>query len=432
MSRPSLSRRIVSGLLGYLLLLSLAVIAFGYGVHEAAERHAWKAILQAELSEHLRRSSQDPEYRWGDTETLALHVSTADDPAAPFADLPPGVHDEVRRGDREHVVLIREVGGQRIALSLDISDIEAQEQGLATMILVFAALLVAVLGWGATWLVGRLVGPLRSLASAIGALQPESATSRLPLSDADSEELAVIVSALNGYLDRQDAFVKRERAFIDSASHELRTPIAVIAGAADLALGQPQLAAETRGQLQRIQRAAANVDRLLPLLLALAKSPESLLQRADRFDLDELLPEIVDDHRHLLGDKALEVALAKLPQCLLSAPLNIVQAAIGNLLRNAIENSDSGTIRIALSNAGVVTIEDPGQRMSPEQISALYARHARGKERSGGGIGLELIARLCEHFGWQLRFDAQETGGTRATLDLGSSLAGQAGRQALN
>lgn len=423
MSRPSLSRRIVTGLFGYMLLLALAIIGFGYRVHETAEQHAWEAILQAELAEYLRRSGSDPDYRWSDTETLALHRSAVGDRSAPFAELAPGVHDEVQRDGREHVVLIREEGGQRHALSLDISDIEAQEQGLASLIALSGAALIAALAWGAAWLVGRLVSPLRKLAAAIGGLQPESSTARLPLAADDSEELAVIVSALNGYLDRNDAFVKRERAFIDSASHELRTPIAVIAGAADLALGQAQLTGETRGQLQRIQRAAANVDRLLPLLLALAKSPESLAQRADRFDLDELLPEIVDDHRHLLGDKALEVALASLPRCTLAAPLNIVQAAIGNLLRNAIENSDSGVIRITLSAAGVVAIDDPGQRMSPEQIAALYAQHARGRERSGGGIGLALIARLCEHLGWRLDFTAQAAGGTRAELDLGSSLA---------
>ena len=85
------------------------------------------------------------------------------------------------------------------------------------------------------------------------------------------------------------------------------------------------------------------------------------------------------------------------------APLAIVQAAIGNLLRNAIENSDRGEISIALQPDGVVVIEDPGHGMSPEEISAIYARMARGGGREGNGIGLDLIARLCEHLGWILQ-----------------------------
>jgi signal transduction histidine kinase len=136
------------------------------------------------------------------------------------------------------------------------------------------------------------------------------------------------------------------------------------------------------------------------------------------------LPEIVDDHRHLCADKDLVLDLAPLPACELLAPLAIVQAAIGNLLRNAIENSDRGTISLALQPAGVVVIEDPGHGMSPEEISAIYAKVARGGGgRDGGGIGLDLIARLCEHLGWRLEIEPRTPRGTRVTLDLGAALA---------
>jgi signal transduction histidine kinase len=111
-----------------------------------------------------------------------------------------------------------------------------------------------------------------------------------------------------------------------------------------------------------------------------------------------------------------------------------VRAAIGNLLRNAIENSDRGTIGIALDQRGVVAIDDPGHGMDPAEIAALHARMAReagaGAAPGGAGIGLELIARLCEHLGWDLRFEPRKPQGTRAVLDLGAALAGagEAGR----
>jgi len=113
-----------------------------------------------------------------------------------------------------------------------------------------------------------------------------------------------------------------------------------------------------------------------------------------------------------------------LPACELLAPLAIVQAAIGNLLRNAIENSDRGTISISLERGGVVVIEDPGHGMTPEEISTVYARMARGGGgRDGGGIGLDLIARLCEHLGWRLEIEPRQPRGTRVTLDLAAALA---------
>ena len=66
----------------------------------------------------------------------------------------------------------------------------------------------------------------------------------------------------------------------------------------------------------------------------------------------------------------------------------------------------------------MVEIADPGHGMTPEQISAIHARMARGGEREGAGIGLDLIARLCEHLGWTLDFDSQPQRGTTARLNF--------------
>ena len=123
------------------------------------------------------------------------------------------------------------------------------------------------------------------------------------------------------------------------------------------------------------------------------------------------------DHRHLTRDKDLSLALAPLQPCEIVAPLPIVQAAIGNLLRNAIEHSDRGRITIRLEAPATVVIDDPGHGMSPEEISAIYARLARGGgDRDGSGIGLDLISRLCEHLDWRLDIASGPGGGTTTTL----------------
>ena len=92
---------------------------------------------------------------------------------------------------------------------------------------------------------------------------------------------------------------------------------------------------------------------------------------------------------------------------------------------NAIENSDRGRIRVWLQADATVVIEDPGHGMSPEEISAIYARVARGGGgRDGGGIGLDLIARLCDHLGWELSFSSPAEGGTLTTLGFGGRQSG--------
>jgi signal transduction histidine kinase len=416
-ARLGLRRRLLVGLLAYMVLSSLAVLVYGYVVHEQAEQTLWRALLEAEFDHVLGNMRSDPGYRWIDTETLALYGDDDAQPLPPeLANAAPWLYDEMWVAGRESVVLVREVGGRRWALVLDITDMERRETYLAlTMaaaMLVMGLLLGAAIGWG----VDRLFRPLRELAANIGRLRPDRVDQRIGIDDAATSELAVIADALNDYLQRNALFVARERAFIDSTSHELRTPVSVIAGAAELASAQPELPPAARQQLARIRRTTREIERLIALLLVLAKDPARLASSSDRIALDQLLPEIVADHRALAEDKGLSLTVAPPPRCEIEAPMPVVQAAIGNLLRNAIENSDSGEIAIHLDRDATVEIADPGHGMTPEQLSAIHSRMARGGEREGAGIGLDLIARLCEHLGWTLTFDSQPQRGTTARL----------------
>lgn len=418
-ARSSLRQRILLGLFGYTALLSIAVVVQGFFVNEHAEHLVWTSLMNTEMDYFVERSRGDPDYRWSDTQALSLYDSATRPPPRELAALPPGVHDEVVVAGVEYVTLVRDVDGRRLTLALDIDDMEHREFDLALTIagsaITTLLLLCVVIGWG----VHRLVRPLTNMAQRIGSLRPNRAGERVEVPESASSELVVIAEAVNDYLQRNDRFVERERAFIDSASHELRTPISVIAGATEIALEHNDLPAGTRHQLNRIRRTSRDVEQLISLLLVLAKDPKRLSASSDRVALDHLLPEIVEDHRHLTRDKDLTLALAPLPPCEILAPLPIVQAAIGNLLRNAIENSDRGEIAIRLLDDATVVIDDPGHGMTPEEISAIYARVARGG-REGGGIGLDLISRLCEHLGWTLRFEKAERG-TRTTLSLKAS-----------
>lgn len=418
-----LSRRVAWWLLGYLALISLAVFSVGNYVHEHAEHAAWRALLNSELDSIVAHVQHEPHYRWQDSDTLSLY--RFDDAGTPdnLRSLHPGLHDGVMVNDRETAVMVRqtdELG--RIALVLDISDFHDLEQFATRWVMLAGVVMLIVTVLMATIGMERLVRPLSLLARHIGALRPGVPGQRIDVDVRGSSELHTIADALNDYLERNEQFVERERVFISTASHELRTPIAVITGAAELALDQPGLPERARQQMQRVLRTAQGVEQLIDLLLVLAREPARLANRAERIALDQLLPQIVDDHRHLLGDKDLDVGVQAAPVDIV-APLAVVQAAIGNLLRNAIENSGRGHIQLTLGADGVLVLQDPGHGMSPEEIAAIHARMARGLRTERGGIGLELIARLCEHLGWTLAFQACEPRGTRATLDFGGSRA---------
>lgn len=422
MARPSLRRRLLLGLVAYVVMLSAAVTLHGVFVNERAEQVVWQTLLNAELDHLQEQSRVAPLTRWVDTRTMSLYDTRLDAtlPAA-LRDLPPGVHDGVVLDGNEHVVLVRAADAGRLVLALDISELESQETDVALLMTGPALLLVLALVLLTSFGVRGLVRPLLEMARQIGSLRPDRPGQRVELPASATSELEVIAASLNDYLRRNDRFVEREREFVDMASHELRTPVAVIAGATELALHDSTLADPTRVQLQRIRRTTREVDSLISLLLVLAKDPSRLRQTSDRIDLAQLLPEIIADHQHLAAHKDLSIALHAETPCEVEAPLPIVQAAIGNLLRNAIEHSDTGCIHVRLQAPATVVIEDPGHGMSPEQISALYSRLARGGERAGGGIGLDLIARLCEHLGWSLVIRSEPPQGTTTTLRLAAS-----------
>lgn len=413
----------VQGLLVYAVLVSAAVFIYGYVVNERAEQLVWTALLESEFDRIVERHRATPEVPWEDTATLSLF---GDRPDAPLPVevrlLAPGLHDELMFDGKQWVVLIREVGGAPWALALDIEDLERRESYLYAGVLGFMLLLVVVLGVLIGWGVDRLTRPLRTLAHDIAHLQPDRAGGRVGIELDATTELAVIADAINDYIARNERYVERERAFLDTVSHELRTPIAVIGGAAELAGSHPDIPEPVRLQLARIRRTGREIERLITLVLVLAKDPMRLARASDRVALGELLIDIVDDHRPLALQKGLVLNLQPSPRCDIHAPLPVVQAAIANLLRNAIENSDSGAIAIHLERDGAVVIADPGHGMTPEQISAIYARMARGGGREGGreggGIGLDLIARLCEHLGWRLDMSSHPGAGTTARLEF--------------
>ncbi len=418
-SRPLLKHRILQWLFIYAVLLSAAVLAGGYIIHERVEHLAWESLLRAELDYYGQRTQANAAYRWHDTDTLRMFgVAGAPPLPANLASLGAGLHDDMTLDGVTSVVLVEQINGKPVAMALNLTEFEGVEGAITAAVAAGTVIVILILGLVVMWRLGLVIQPLAMLAHQVEELKPAQPDQKVVLDEDASAEMVVIADAFNDYLRRNQSFVEREHAFIASSSHELRTPIAVIAGASELVLDQADVPPAARKQVARIHRTARNVEQLISLLLTLAKDPSRLADSSDHVALDQLLPEIMEDHRYLTRDKDLTLVLEAMSPCEIVAPVTIVQAAIGNLLRNAIENSDRGQIRISLRSDATVVIEDPGHGMSPEEISEIYARMARGGGRDGGGIGLDLISRLCEHLGWNLAFSSVSGRGTRTTLRL--------------
>lgn len=426
-ARRTLRTRIAWALLAYSLLLSGALLLHGYITNEQIESVVWRALLNAEIDRFIEHRALDPEYplpRSGTLNGYSRPLAGSDQTVpAMLRSLPPGLHGDVGPADRGMAVLVRDVGAQRIYMTIESAEIERNERSLFGWVVLSSLIGLLLLVLAIRWLSGRLLRPVSDFAAYVDRLGPELRGHRIELPDDAGLEVATIAAAMNGYLERIDGFVERERTFVDSVSHELRTPIAIIGGAADVMEARDDLSAPARTTLRRIRHTVADVDQLIATLLVLAKEPRRLQESEETCRLEELLPSLVLDHDYLTRDKALRIDLGTVQPSHLHAPARVVGVAIANLLRNAIEHSDRGVIDVSVQPAGVVRIQDPGHGMTSEEIGRLYTGMARrSAERSGPGIGLELIRQICEHLGWTLQLQSVEGQGTLAVLDMRASL----------
>lgn len=426
-SRRSLRSRIALGLLVYSLLLSGTVLLFGYLTNERIERVVLHSLLNAEVERFLEHRADNRRYPLPRSGTLNGYLRPSTQAAAPTVPtsllaLTPGLYNDIPLGDRSVAVFIRDVGAERIYMTVETTAIESNEHILFGWIGFWALIGALTLMLVVHWLAGRLLRPVSEFTAAVDRLEPDSRDQRVLVADDAGLEVDTIAAAINRYLERIDGFILRERRFVDSVSHELRTPIAVIGGAADIMEGRNDLSEPARKTLRRIRQTVVEVEQLIAALLVLAKEPQRLRESGEICRLDELLPALLADHVHLTQGKALQLELGPVDASAVYAPARVVQIAIANLLRNAIEHSDRGVVQVSVQPAGVVRIEDSGHGMSPEEIGQFYTATARrSEERRGRGIGLELIRRLCEHLGWTLQLQPGTTQGTLAILDMRAS-----------
>ncbi len=308
----------------------------------------------------------------------------------------------------------------RLVTEIDIEELEDQQNAYARYSTVWALVLLILVGGAIAWLHANLVRPVRDLAGRMQAIDPQDTAARLP-TDYMREEVQVIALASNAHLERVERFIERERSLLDQASHEFRTPIAVIAGAVDV-LRHSGLPESSRPALGRIEHAVDELSETMVALLYLAREPAPGAEPAEVTVLHELLPRLVRDHEHLLQGRSARLHVAALPPTFIAVPEAMLRIAVSNLIRNAVENTQQGQVELRLE-AGVISVIDSGSGFDPEEAARRYRDSLRqAAPVRGQGLGLFLIGRICERFGWRLEIVPAVQGGTQARLDVSASV----------
>lgn len=330
--------------------------------------------------------------------------------------LKPGFH-ELKADDM--LVLVDEQPAGRLYLVFLRSQAERLAFYFGTLPIILTLVAIYLVSWLTYRASKRLVSPVSWLARQVGEWDPRRpdvsalAPDRLPSEvQGEARQLA---SALHGLAQRVSAHVARERDFTRDASHELRTPLTVIRVASDMAMAE-EASPRVARSLQRIQRAGRDMEAVIDAFLILAREAEVEPQRED-FDVADILLDEADNARALLIGKPVDLEVTCHAKPRLHAPPRVFQVVVSNLLRNACSYTDEGRIDVIVE-ADRVIVRDTGIGMSSDAMERVFEPFYRAdpSRPKGSGLGLSIVSRLCDRFGWKIELESEPGKGTSATI----------------
>lgn len=328
--------------------------------------------------------------------------------------LPDGAQEVTVDGVDLHVLKGRDSLGPYVVVDHD-SDYEQIE------LVVYSMFGLAFLGFlGCSLMLGRYVGnqvvnPIVELAEAV-----DGRAAALPLQERP-DELGLLARTIAGHTGELRQVLDRERFFTGDVSHELRTPLTVIAGAAEVLMAQTEREPALYAPAERIYRAAREATDVTSMLLRLARAPAQL--EWAHMSAAALAHAEVARYQSLVTGRPLALRYVGGDDFTIDGVRELVLAAIGNLVRNACQYTESGTVEVSLAGRAVI-VEDTGPGLPPAARARLHNEpipaDARGS--SGTGLGLGLVQRICAHLGATLVLGSRAGGGTRFEIHFPDGL----------
>ena len=266
----------------------------------------------------------------------------------------------------------------------------------------------------------RAVSPVVGLAERVQRLDPaapDPALLELQSAPDEDDEIRALADALQGLVQRITDFAERERRFTRDASHELRTPLTVIKMAVDRLLKRGSLDDDSVETLLRIRKSAEDMERLTAAFLLLARESSEGLA-TEWVCVNDIVAAELERAQIVDPDNRNSAEVTAATRLFVRAHDKVLASVIGNLLRNALSYTDDGSVRVHIDDSSV-TIEDTGPGMDEGQIEQAFKPWVRGARRRGGfGVGLTIVKRLTERFGWPLQVSSEPGLGTRVTVNF--------------
>jgi len=302
---------------------------------------------------------------------------------------------------------------------------------IRALFLIAIPLLIASAATGGWFLAKRSLAPVSAMAARAAEIGASTLHERLPV--VTDDELGALATVLNELLDRLERSFGQQRRFMADASHELRTPAAVVRAEADVTLARESRSeAEYRASMAVVQDAARRLTRIVDdiFLLARADAGHLVLQPAS-LHLEDVAHDAVRAVQHIAHARRVRVDLGDVIAAPIRGDADLLGRVLLNLLDNAIKHArEGGAVRVALrcnGSACEVSVVDDGGGIPPDQHERVFERFYRvdaarsRSERSatsGAGLGLPISRRIAEMHRGRLDLVESRPGRTEFRLSL--------------
>jgi two-component system, OmpR family, heavy metal sensor histidine kinase CusS len=294
----------------------------------------------------------------------------------------------------------------RILVATPLEGTDLLLRRLREVLLWAAPLVMLMASLGGYWISRRALAPVDAITHAAQTIGIENLSQRLEL-PAAGDELRRLSETWNGMLERLEAAVKRLTQFTADASHELRTPIALIRATAELTLRRERSAETYREALKHIIDETDRTTRLIEDLLLLARADAGLpAWPLDRVELTPLVRDICEQGQILAQERQLEISTeAPAQPVFVDANDTALRRLLLLLVDNAVKYTPAGghiTVSVALDSSGpTVTVRDTGIGIPDAALPHVFERfyrvdESRNREAGGAGLGLSIAQWIAQ------------------------------------
>ena len=307
------------------------------------------------------------------------------------------------------VLLVRPVDEGFLVVGTSREDADEALAALRTQVLIASPLALGVAGLLGYLVAGAGLRPIERMRARAATISARTAGERLPVPGAD-DELRRLALTLNAMIERLDDGLQRERRFVAEASHDLRTPLALMLTEVELALAKPRSPEELEQALHSIDDEVRRLITLAESLLELV-GPEDrgLLIEARHVDLVALATRVADRFAVAAGDRAIRITASR--STVIQGDVARLDRALSNLVDNALRHGDGDVgIEIRATGRGAeLTVTDEGDGFDPDPPSPA----------GGGGLGLTIVREIVRAHGGTVEVQRAEER-TRVQVSLTS------------